>query len=76
MLDKSFTCPQCKQEKIQDSEMIYYDSCNVMTTSDCCSNKIKSEFVVQNTEKQELIDLKASFDVFKNGFNETIEKYY
>ena len=75
MLDKLFICPQCKQEKIQDIEMIYSHSCNVMTTSDCCSNRIKSEFVVQSREKQELLDLKSSFDVFKNGFNKAMEKY-
>ena len=61
-----------------------------MTTSDCCFNRIKSEIVVQNSKEkniacssasifnskeQELLDLKALFDVFKNGFKEAMDKY-
>ena len=75
MVDKLFICPQRKQEKIPDNEMIYCDSCSVIATSNCCSNKMKIEFAVRNSEKQELLDLKASVDVFKNGFNEAIEIY-
>lgn len=46
-----------------------------MTTSDCCFNRIKSEFAVQNSKEQELLDLKTLFDVFKNGFKEAMDKY-
>ena len=65
MVDNAFICPQCKQENTPDNEMIYCDSCNVMATRDCCSNKIKSEFVVQNSEKQELIDLRHHLTYLK-----------
>ena len=58
MVDEAFICPQWKQENTPDNEIIHCDSCNVMTTIDCYSNKIKSEFIVQNIEQQELIDLK------------------
>ena len=55
--------------------MIFFHSWKFMTTSDCCFNRIKSEFAVQNSKEQELLDLKALFDVFKNGFKEAMDKY-
>lgn len=75
MLGKFFTCPQRNEEKITYNEMIYFHSWKFMTTSDCCFNRIKSEFVVQNSKEQELLDLKALFDVFKNGFKEAMVEY-
>ena len=65
MVDKAFICPQWKRENTPDNEMIHCDSCNVMTTSDCHSNKIKSEFIVQNIEQQVLIDLKHHLTYLK-----------
>ena len=44
-----------------------------MTTIDCCSSKIKIEFVVQDSETEELIDLKSTFDVSRNGFSEAMQ---
>ena len=65
---KGFICPLCNQKNIPDNEIIYCDSCNVMTTTDCCLSKMQIEFVVQGSETQELLDLKSIFDVIKNGF--------
>ena len=45
----------------------------IVTTTDCCLSKIQVEFVVQDNETQELLDLKSIFDVFKNGFREVIQ---
>ena len=64
-VDEAFICPQWKQENTPDNETTYCDSCNVMTTSDCHSNKIKSEFIVQNIEQQVLIDLKHHLTYLK-----------
>ena len=44
-----------------------------MTTIDWCSSKIKIEFVVQDSETEELIDLKSTFDVSRNGFSEAMQ---
>ena len=52
--------------------MIYYHSGNVMNTSDWCCNRINTKYFFQNNKKQELPDLKASSDVFMNGFNGNI----
>ena len=71
--DKRFICPRCNQEKVPDNEIIYWDSCNVMTTTDCCLSKMQIEFVVQDSETQELLDLKSTFNVFKNGFSEAMQ---
>ena len=69
--DKRFICPRYNQEKISDNEIIYCDSCKVMKITDCCLSKV--EFVVQNSETQELLDLKSTFDAFKNGFSEAMQ---
>ena len=70
---KRFICPRCNQEKVPDNEIIYCGSCNVMTTTACCLNKMQIEFVVQDSKLQELLNLKSTFDVFKNGFTEAMQ---
>ena len=47
-LDKRFTYPQCKHEKISDNEIAYQDLYYVMTITDCCSNKIQMNLSVKN----------------------------
>ena len=74
MIGKLFICPQCKQEKTPGSEIIYCISCN-MRANDFCSNKMKMEFAFWNGGKQELLDQKASFDIFKNVFSKAMEIY-
>ena len=71
--DKRFICPRCNLEKTPDNEIIYCDSCDVMTTTDCCLSTMQIEFVVQDSETKELLDLKSTFDVFKNGFSEAMQ---
>ena len=71
--DKRFICPQCHQEKTPDNKIIYCDSCNVMTTNNCCLSKMQIELVVQDSGTKELLDLKSSFDVFKNGFSKAMQ---
>ena len=44
-----------------------------MTTTNCCHSKMKIEFVVQDSETQELLDLKSTFDVFKNGLSKAAQ---
>ena len=44
-----------------------------MTTTACCLNKMQIEFVVQDSKSQELLNLKSTFDVFKNGFTEAMQ---
>ena len=56
--DNRFIYPRCNQEKIPDNEIIYCDSCTVMTTIDCCLSKMQIEFVVEDGETKELLNLK------------------
>ena len=73
LFDKRFICPHWNQEKILDNKIIYCDSCNVMATTDCGLSKMPIEFVVQDSETQELLDLKSIFDIFLNDFSEVIQ---
>ena len=68
--DKRFIWPHYNQEKTPDNKIIYCNSCNVMTTTDCCLSKMQIEFALQDGKTKELINLKSAFDVFKNGFSE------
>ena len=70
--DKRFICPRCNQEKISDIEIIYCNSCNVMTTTNCCLSKMQIEFLAQDRETQQLLNLKSKFDIFKNGFSKAM----
>ena len=72
--DKRFIClRRWNQEKILDNEIMYCDSCNFMATTDCGLSKMPIEFVAQDSETQELLDLKSIFDVFENDFSEVIQ---
>ena len=70
--DKRFIYPRWNEEKISDIEIIYCNSCNVMTTTNCCLCKMQIEFLVQDSETQQLLNLKSKFDVFKNGFRKAM----
>lgn len=66
--------PMVQARKDPNNEIIYCDSCNAMTITDCCLSKIQmSEFAVQDSKTQVLLDLKSMFHVFKNGFNKAMQ---
>ena len=44
-----------------------------MATADCGLSKMQFEFVVQDSETQELLNIKSTFDVFKNDFSEVMQ---
>ena len=44
-----------------------------MATTDCGLSKMQLEFVVQDSETQELLNIKSTFDAFKNDFSEVMQ---
>ena len=43
-----------------------------MTTTNCCLSKMQIEFLAQDSETQQLLNLKSKFDIFKNGFSKAM----
>ena len=61
--NKGFIFPRCNQKNIPYNEITYCNSCNVVTTTDCCFSKMQIVFVGEDSKTQELLELRSTFDV-------------